>query len=71
MCTEEGFGEIVRPRTHVYVATKLLYASGVPSDRRAPAYEPMLVSHIEATADAQSTSSAVTVVTRSVTNGAN
>ena len=50
-CTEEGFGEFVRPRTHVYVATKLLYASGVPSDRRAPAYEPMLVSHVEATAD--------------------
>ena len=50
-CTESGSGEIVRPRQHVWVAITFEYEQGVQSDRRATAYEPLLVTHIESTAD--------------------
>ena len=50
-CTETGFADVVHPRLHVWVAQGYTYEKGVKSDRRAPAYEPILVTHIEATAD--------------------
>lgn len=50
-CTETGFGEMIRPRMHVWVCMSYAYAPGVSSDRRATAYEPMLITHIECTAD--------------------
>ena len=50
-CTETGFGDVVRPRHHVWAVTKYEYDKGIRSDCRAPAYEPMLVTHIECSAD--------------------
>ena len=50
-CTETGFGEMIRPRMHVWVCMSSAYDPGVSSDRRATAYEPMLITHIECTAD--------------------
>lgn len=49
--TQTGFGESVRPRQHVYSTQGFEYSKGVKSDRRAPAYEAMLIKHIECTAD--------------------
>ena len=50
-CTETGFGEIVLPGAHVWAVLAFEYDKGIRSDRRAPAYEPILITHIEATAD--------------------
>lgn len=50
-CTETGFGDVVRPRHHVWAVTKYEYDKGIRSDCRAPAYEPMLATHIECSAD--------------------
>jgi hypothetical protein len=50
-CTETGFAEIVQPGMHVWVATKYVYDANIDSDKRAPAYEPILISHLECTAD--------------------
>ena len=36
---------------HVWAVIGFDYAKGIRSDRRAPAYEPMLIEHVEATAD--------------------
>ena len=49
--TYPGLCEVVRSRMHVWVCTAFVYAEGVRSDRRATAYEPIIIGHIECTAD--------------------
>ena len=46
-CTETGFAETVTKGSHVWGVFAYEYDKGVRSDRRAPAWEPMLIEHIE------------------------
>ena len=50
-CTELGFCEIVRARQHVWAPTRYVYAAGTKSDRRAMAWEPFIIDHVECTAE--------------------
>ena len=50
-CTEQGFGEINRARSHVFYISAFEYDQSIKSDRRAPAWESMIIGHIECTAE--------------------
>ena len=50
-CTETGCAEIVLAGMHVWMATQCVYDVDIKSDVRAPAYEPMLIEHMECTID--------------------
>ena len=50
-CTEQGFGESIRARNHVFYVSAFEYDQSIKSDKRAPAWESMIIGHIECTAE--------------------